>query len=74
MLTDETQSQFWVMRLLNDSTAVKVPVTVGTQEKENVEIKKPLFSARDKILLSGNFGLDDTAAVKITRPVAVEKE
>ena len=74
VLTDETQTQFWVMRLLNDSTAVKVPVTVGAQEKENVEIKAPRFSPKDKILLSGNFGLDDTAAVKVTRPVAAGKK
>ena len=74
VLTDETQTEFWVMRLLNDSTAVKVPVTVGAQEKDHIEIKAPRFSARDKILLSGNFGLDDTAAVKVTRPVAAQKE
>ncbi|GAC1604076.1 MAG: hypothetical protein NVS3B25_33130 [Hymenobacter sp.] len=67
VLTDETQTKFWVMRLLNDSTAVKVPVTVGTQGKDHIEIKAPRFSAQDKILLSGNFGLDDTAAVKVTR-------
>ena len=67
VLTDETQTEFWVMRLLNDSTAVKVPVTVGAQEKEHIEIKAPAFLAKDKILLSGNFGLDDTAAVKVTR-------
>jgi len=73
VLTDETQTQFWVMRLLNDSTAVKVPVTVGEQAKDHIEIKTPRFSPRDKILLSGNFGLDDTAAVKVTRPAA-EKE
>ena len=74
VLTDETQTNFWVMRLLNDSTAVKVPVTVGAQEKDHVEIKTPIFSAKDRILLSGNFGLDDTAAVKVTRPVAAAKE
>ena len=74
VLTDETQTQFWVMKLLNDSTAVKVPVTVGAQEKDHIEIKAPSFNPRDKILLSGNFGLDDTAAVKVTRPVAAEKE
>ena len=67
VLTDETQTQFWVMRLLNDSTAVKVPVTVGAQEKDRIEIKAPGFSAKDVILLTGNFGLDDTAAVKVTR-------
>ncbi|GAB3848687.1 hypothetical protein GCM10028822_11950 [Hymenobacter terrigena] len=70
VLTDETQTEFWVMKLLNDSTAVKVPVTVGAQEKDHIEIKAPRFSPRDKILLSGNFGLDDTAAVKVTRAVA----
>ena len=74
VLTDETQTEFWVMRLLNDSTAVKVPVTVGAQEKDHVEIKSPSFSPKDKILLSGNFGLDDTAAVKVTRPVAAVEE
>jgi len=67
VLTNETQTSFWVMRLLNDSTAVKVPVTVGTQEKDHIEIKQPAFSPRDKILVSGNFGLDDTAAVRVTR-------
>jgi hypothetical protein len=74
VLTDETHTEFWVMHLLNDSTAVKVPVAVGAQEKDHIEIKQPVFSARDRILLTGNFGLDDTAAVKITRPVAAEKE
>lgn len=67
VLTDETQTQFWVMRLLNDSTAVKVPVRVGAQEKDHIEIKAPRFATEDRILLSGNFGLDDTAAVKVTR-------
>ena len=74
VLTDETQTQFWVMRLLNDSTAVKVPVTVGEQAKDHVEIKTPRFSPKDKILLSGNFGLDDTAAVKVTRRAGAGKE
>ena len=73
VLTDETQTAFWVMKLLNDSTAVKVPVKVGTQDKDHIEIKSPSFNPHDKILLSGNFGLDDTAAVKVTRPVAAEK-
>ena len=67
VLTDETQTTFWVMRLLNDSTAVKVPVTVGSQDKDRVEIKQPVFGAKDKIVLTGNYGLDDTAAVRVSR-------
>ena len=74
VLTNETQTEFWVMRLLNDSTAVKVPVTVGAQEKDHIEIKTPSFNPQDRILLSGNFGLDDTAAVKVTRPVGAEAQ
>jgi hypothetical protein len=67
VLTDETQTQFWVMRLLNDSTAVKVPVLRGAEQGDRVEIKKPVFTAHDRLLLTGNYGLDDTAAVKVTR-------
>ena len=67
VLSDETQTQFWVMRLLNDSTATKVPVRVGTQQADRIEIQSPTFGPRDKILLSGNYGLDDTAAVQVSR-------
>ncbi|MCB2410702.1 efflux RND transporter periplasmic adaptor subunit [Hymenobacter lucidus] len=67
VLTDETQTQFWVMRLLNDSTAVKVPVQRGPEQGERVEIKSPRFGPRDRILLTGNYGLDDTAAVQLRK-------
>ncbi len=33
VLTDETQTSFWIMRLLNDSTAVKVPVQPGLEQQ-----------------------------------------
>ena len=65
VLSDEGQSTWWVMKLLNDSTAVKVPVQRGIETKEAVEITNPLFSSSDRILLSGNYGLPDTAGVII---------
>lgn len=67
ILTDETQSSFWVMKLLNDSTAVKVTIKKGLENDENVEIIAPNFLPNDKILISGNFGLPDTAMVSINR-------
>ncbi|TGD77339.1 MULTISPECIES: efflux RND transporter periplasmic adaptor subunit [Hymenobacter] len=67
VLTDETQTQFWVMRLLDDSTAVKVPVVRGPEQDGRVEISRPRFSPQDRILLTGNYGLDDTAAVQLSR-------
>jgi biotin carboxyl carrier protein len=65
VLTDETQQNFWVMKLINDSTAVKVPVVKGLESGGRVEITSPKFNTTDKILLSGNYGLADTAFVKI---------
>ncbi|MBC7446925.1 MAG: HlyD family efflux transporter periplasmic adaptor subunit [Hymenobacteraceae bacterium] len=67
VLTDETQTEFWVMRLLNDSTAVKVPVGRGPEQGDRVEIKSPRFGPQDRILLSGNYGLNDTAAVQLSQ-------
>ena len=65
LLTDEAQSNFWVMKMIDSSTAIKVPVIKGMETADRVEIIRPLFSLSDKILLSGNYGLPDTAKVKI---------
>ncbi|TGE06436.1 efflux RND transporter periplasmic adaptor subunit [Hymenobacter fodinae] len=67
VLADETLHHFWVMRLLNDSTAVKVPVTLGVQNPETIEIKRPVFRPTDRILRSGNYGLADTAKVQVVQ-------
>jgi multidrug efflux pump subunit AcrA (membrane-fusion protein) len=65
VLSDEVQSNFWIMKMINDSTAVKVPVKRGMETKENVEIVSPPLSSTDKILLTGNYGLPDTAKVNV---------
>ena len=67
VLADETLHHFWVMKLVNDSTAVKVPVTLGVQNPAEIEIKSPVFSPHDRILSAGNYGLADTANVTLTR-------
>lgn len=65
VLANETQSEFWVMKMINDSTAVKVDITKGIENSDRVEITSPLFLKKDRILLTGNYGLPDTAIVKI---------
>lgn len=67
VLSNEVQSEFWIMKMINDTVAVKVPVQKGMETKENVEIVSPLLSASDKILLTGNYGLSDTAKVIIEK-------
>jgi len=66
VLSDETQTEFWVMKIIDSATAVKVPVTKGMEINDRVEILSPAFSAGDQFLLTGNYGLPDTAKIKIT--------
>jgi multidrug efflux pump subunit AcrA (membrane-fusion protein) len=68
ILTDETQSEFWVMKMTDSATAVKVPVQKGMEAGGRVEILSPRFTSSDLILVSGNYGLPDTARVVVTKP------
>ncbi|HEV8284875.1 MAG TPA: efflux RND transporter periplasmic adaptor subunit [Chitinophagaceae bacterium] len=67
VLSDESQTNFWVMKMIDSVTAVKVPVIKGMETGDRVEIVRPQFSVNDKILLSGNYGLPDTAKVRIVK-------
>ena len=67
VLTDEVQSQFWIMKMIDSVTAVKVPVTKGLETADKVEILSPVLKATDKILLTGNYGLPDTAKVTVIK-------
>lgn len=67
VLSDETQSEFWVMKMISDSMAVKVPVKKGIETGDRIEILSPAFNPSDKILLTGNYGLPDTANVAIMK-------
>ena len=68
VLTDETMENFWVMRLINDSMAVKVIVKRGIVTDKKVEILSPVFDNRDRLINSGHYGLPDTAKVNIIQP------
>ena len=65
VLSDETQTSFWVMKVADSSTALRVAVTKGIETNDRIEILSPVFSASDKFLLTGNYGLGDTARIRI---------
>ncbi|TDW96782.1 efflux RND transporter periplasmic adaptor subunit [Dinghuibacter silviterrae] len=65
VLTDETQSQYWIMKMIDSATAVKVPVQKGLETTDRVEILSPSLKATDNVLLTGNYGLGDTAKVSV---------
>lgn len=65
VLSDEMMENFWVMKLINDTTAVKVPVTIGNKSNSSNEVISPKFGKNDRIISIGNYGLHDTAFVII---------
>lgn len=67
ILNDEIMKNFWVMKLINDSMSVKIPVETGLKGTDSIEVVSPVFGSTDRILTSGNYGLGDTAIVRIIK-------
>lgn len=67
VLSDEAQTSFWVMKLIDSATAVKIPVKKGLEQQHTIEILEPQFRAGDQVLLTGNYGLPDTARVIVQK-------
>jgi len=62
--TDALMSKFWVIKLINDSTAVQTTVEIGNQTHEKVEILSPQFLATDLFISEGAYGLSDTVLIE----------
>lgn len=66
VLSDETQTDFWIMKVQGKDMAVKVPVKKGVESSNRIEILSPKLTKADKVLLTGNYGVGDTIKIKIT--------
>lgn len=67
VMSNETLEKFWVMKLINDSTAVQVDIQKGIENDSLIQIVKPQFNLNDRIIFDGAYGLPDTANVMITK-------
>ena len=67
VLSDETETNFWIMKMINSNTAVKIPIKKGEETKDKVEIISPVLAPKDQILLTGNYGVADTIKVKVIK-------
>lgn len=67
VLTNETQSEFWIVKMVDSITAVKVVVKKGIESNGRIEIISPEINPADNIILTGNYGLPDTAKVTILK-------
>ncbi|MBF2709545.1 efflux RND transporter periplasmic adaptor subunit [Flavobacterium soyangense] len=67
VLSDETETNFWIMKMINSNTAIKIPIEKGVETDDRIEIISPILIAEDKILLTGNYGVSDTIKVKVIK-------
>jgi len=67
VLTNETLDKFWIMKLIDETTAFRVDVTKGIENDSFVQIIKPNLQLTDRIIVDGAFGLPDTAKVVIEK-------
>jgi len=67
VLSDETETDFWIMKMINANTAIKIPIKKGIQTEDKIEILSPVLTRNDKILLTGNYGVADTIKVKVIK-------
>jgi hypothetical protein len=67
VLSNENQTEFWIMKVINDSTAIRVDIKKGFENNDEIEVTEPDFTISDRIVLNGNYGLPDTAGISISR-------
>ena len=67
VLSDETETNFWIMKMINGNTAVKVPIQKGEETHDKVVILSPVLTKNDQIVRTGNYGVADTIQVKVTK-------
>ncbi len=67
LITNVTEDSFWIMKLVNDTTAIRVDVTKGIENDSVAQIISPKLDTTEKIILTGAYGLPDTAKVEIIK-------
>lgn len=67
VLANEALTEFWIMKLTGDNTAIKISVKKGIENDSLVQITDPKLSSSDKIIYDGGYGLSDTSKVSIER-------
>jgi len=67
LMTNETQSVFWVMKIAENNLAIKIPVQKGIQSDSMVEIISNELKKDDLLISEGAYGLPDSTQVNIEK-------
>lgn len=65
---NEEQSRFWVIKIRNDSIAVRVPVKKGIWVDSLVQVIGTGINISDRFVYKGGYALSDSALVNIVTP------
>jgi len=63
--TNELLTDYWVMKVINDSLAIKVSVTPALKNDSLVQISSRDLKLEDKIILEGAYQMQDSTIVSI---------
>ncbi|MDM8160077.1 HlyD family efflux transporter periplasmic adaptor subunit [Labilibaculum sp. K2S] len=67
ILANEKQTSYWLMKIMKDSLAVKVPITKGIENDSVAEILSENINVDDVIICEGAYALPDSSIVRITK-------
>lgn len=67
IMTNETQTVFWVMKIADNKLAIKVPVLKGIENDNEVEVLSSGLTDSDLVITEGAYGLNDSTVVKIEK-------
>lgn len=63
--SNETLDHFWIMKLINDTTAINLPIKKGIESDTLIQIIEPKLKMTDRIIVDGAYGLPGTAKVVV---------
>lgn len=63
--SNETLDHFWIMKLINDTTAINLPIKKGIESDTLIQIIEPKLEMTDRIIVDGAYGLPDSAKVVV---------
>jgi len=67
IMTNETQTEFWVMKVVDNKLAIKVPIKKGIENDDTVEALSSGLTSADRVVSEGGYGLNDSTVVKVTK-------
>jgi len=65
VLGNEEQTKFWVMKMVNDTICIKVPVDKGMKQDSLIQLIGTNLATNDRVISEGAYGLADSSRVQV---------